>query len=147
MTIRIDHEKYGAKTDFGSIEDAEAAIHACGEGFEDVTLRLHGDGDVTDQDGDIVGRELDQTERLTELAERASGLQYDSPEAKLIMDEADWANHWPVVDEDGELTGAVVETEEACNGYANVDDLAMIAEDDVKPGNRWTHVNDDGYAT
>ncbi len=78
---------------------------------------------------------------LVALAERAAGLHYDSPDAKAILDEEDWANHWPVVDADGLLTGDVVETDD-CDNYLNVADMAMISDDDVRPKQRC----DDGYA-
>ena len=85
----------------------------------------------------------DQGHLLSELAERASGLRYDSTEAKAILDTEDWANHWPVVDADGLLTGDVVETD-GCAGYLNVRDEAMIAVEELRPGQRSSAI--DGYA-
>lgn len=82
-------------------------------------------------------------EPLHALAEEAVGLRYDSPEAKVILDREDWANHWPVVDADGILTGDVVETDD-CDGYLNVADEAMIAVEDLRPGQRSVAL--DGYA-
>ena len=78
---------------------------------------------------------------LVALAERATGMRYDSPDAKAILNEADWTSHWPVVDADSLLTGDVVETDD-CDDYWNVGDEAMIAEDDLHPGQR----GQDGYA-
>lgn len=74
---------------------------------------------------ETIDYEYDQTKRLMHLAEVACGLRYDSAEAQSIMNSDDWANYWPVVDADGALTGAVVETED-CDGMANVDDIAMV---------------------
>ena len=48
------------------------------------------------------------------------------------MDLAEWDNHWPVVDNDGLLTGEVRETEEMAD-YANVADMACIAVADLSP--------------
>ena len=72
---------------------------------------------------------------LVALTDRAAGLRYDSPDAIAILDEADWANHWPVVDADGLLTGDVVETDD-CENYWNVDDMAMISDNDIRPEQR-----------
>jgi len=81
---------------------------------------------------------------LVALANRAAGMHYESPEAKRILDEEDWSDHWPVVDADGILTGDVVETAD-CEGYWNVDDMAMIADDDLRPAQRKTR--HEGYVT
>ena len=83
------------------------------------------------------------TKILTTLATEARGLDYASAEATAIMDRADWAQHWPVIDTDGLLTGAVVETEETA-AYANVQDLAMIDREGALAAG-WT-IDDDGYA-
>jgi hypothetical protein len=72
---------------------------------------------------------------LYSLAQEAIGLHYEAPEARIILDRADWSHHWPVVDGDGRLTGDVVETED-CGGYWNVDDEAMIANEDLSPAQR-----------
>lgn len=74
-------------------------------------------------------------EPLRILAEKAAGLRYDSPEAEAILDKEDWADHWPVVDANGCLTGDVVETAD-CEGYSNVCDMAMIADEDLRPEQR-----------
>ncbi len=78
---------------------------------------------------------------LVALADEAFGLRYDSCEARDILDHADWASHWPVVDADGKLTGDVVETAD-CDGYLNVDDLAMINRADLTTTQR--HTIDEG---
>ena len=80
---------------------------------------------------------------LRALADRACGLRYDSPEAGAIMDEEDWAHHWPVVDGEGLLTGDVVETEDCTEEYINVDDVAMVSRDDLTAKQRKTIC--DGY--
>ena len=55
-TIIIDHEKYGCRSEFPSIEEAESCIRQCGSDFADVKLRVNSVG-VYDQDGDYVGEE------------------------------------------------------------------------------------------
>ena len=55
-TVIIDSEKYGMRTEFATIEDAQRAIRDCGPGFESTTLELMGVDAVYDQDGDCVGR-------------------------------------------------------------------------------------------
>lgn len=91
-----------------------------------------------------------RTEALTYLASQAIGLRYDSDDAKKILDVLDWASHWPVIDNQGCLTGDVKETDDM-DEYANVDDLACIAIDDLtseqleKSGGR-QGIRESGYA-
>ena len=56
--ILIDHDKYGERTEFENISDAFDAIKACG--IEHVELHINFDGEIIDQDGDIVGEEITQ---------------------------------------------------------------------------------------
>ena len=67
---------------------------------------------------------------LVALAQEASGLRYDSAEAEAILGREDWADHWPVCDAEGHLTGDVVETDD-CEGYASVANEAMVAIADL----------------
>ena len=82
-------------------------------------------------------------EHLRLLAEEAIGLQYDSAEAQAILDRRDWQDYWPVVNSDGTLTGEIVGCED---GYLNVDDMAMIPNDEeLTEAQRKTI--DEGYIT
>ena len=51
----IDHENYGCRTEFDTLEKAEAALHDCGEGFEDISLDECADGRVINERGECVG--------------------------------------------------------------------------------------------
>lgn len=55
MKVIINHEKYGERSIFESLEEAKAAIRSCGPGFEDVELDPAEGAYVEDQDGDVVG--------------------------------------------------------------------------------------------
>jgi hypothetical protein len=55
MTIVIDHERYGERTEFDALDEAQKTIRACGPEFAGVTLRLSG-ADVLNEDCEIVGR-------------------------------------------------------------------------------------------
>jgi len=73
MTITIDNEKYGEKSTFTSIEDAIHGVRACGEGFQEVSFFLRLDGQVKDNDGEIVGFETDTDDNenfLDDLTEK-----------------------------------------------------------------------------
>jgi len=74
-------------------------------------------------------------------AQHSHGEHYRSPAwRKLVGDgRLGWDGVWPVIDADGNLTGLVVSDDDA---YFNVDDEAMIAEDDLDC--RWEEV--DGHA-
>ena len=54
LTITIDHERYGARTEFVSLEEAVATIRSIGPDFAGVSLELRGDI-VIDNRGDVVG--------------------------------------------------------------------------------------------
>jgi hypothetical protein len=54
LTIIIDHERYGARTEFVSIEEAVETIRSIGPDFASVTLDLQGDI-VIDHRGEAVG--------------------------------------------------------------------------------------------
>lgn len=51
----IDHARYGVRTEFESLEEAIATIHACGPEFAGTTLSVRAD-DIRDERGDIVGQ-------------------------------------------------------------------------------------------
>lgn len=65
MRVVIDHERYGERSEFDTIEEAQAVIRDCGEEFAGVTLRLGHcqtddrgepcEGRVIDERGEIVG--------------------------------------------------------------------------------------------
>jgi len=57
--VTIDHENYGERTTFASLEEAEAAIHGCGPEFADVRLTTRLDS-VVNERGEIVGHLDDQ---------------------------------------------------------------------------------------
>ena len=67
-------------------------------------------------------------ERLMALAQASTGLRYDSPEARAILDERDWVDYWPDCDASGLLLGGIVGSGDT-GEYANVDDLAMVRWD------------------
>ena len=50
----IDHERYGDRTEFASLADALAAIHACGDDFTSTELFESG-SQILDERGDVVG--------------------------------------------------------------------------------------------
>lgn len=79
----------------------------------------------------------------TARAGRARGLRYDSTEAEAILDpdRMGWYQHWPVIDTAGRLTGEVCD---GGDGYANVQDEAMIDRDDAIAAG-WV-IDEDGYA-
>ena len=77
-----------------------------------------------------------------EAVEHLTGTHYTSPAFRRALDGGDWNNIWPEIDGDGNLTGRLIGSGE--DGYANVDDDAMI-DLDVAKASGWTI--DDGYAT
>ena len=52
----IDHEKYGQRAEFSTIEEAQAAIRDCGPEFAATVLEIQGGDAIYDQDADCVGR-------------------------------------------------------------------------------------------
>jgi hypothetical protein len=76
------------------------------------------------------------------LAEVSTGLHYKSAEWKEIAKSGEWDGAWPVIDRSGRLTGDVIDSED---GYLNVDDEAMIPEDEARAGG-WTIDADEGRA-
>jgi len=78
---------------------------------------------------------MDRIEHLKELAREASGLHYDSPEARAILDREDWSEFWPAINRDGELTGDIVDSDTP-GEWANVDDEAMILLNDLAAEDR-----------
>lgn len=55
MRIVIDHERFGVRSEFATLAQAQAAIRECGPEFAGVTLEEHG-CDVMDDRGEVVGR-------------------------------------------------------------------------------------------
>lgn len=52
--VVINHERYGERAEFDSLDAATEAIRDMGDEFEDVTLTIRGDN-VVDERGDVVG--------------------------------------------------------------------------------------------
>ena len=52
--ITIDHERFGVRDEFDSLEQAQACLRGCGQDWADVTLSIQGDG-VYDERGERVG--------------------------------------------------------------------------------------------
>lgn len=52
--ITIDHERYGERTEFESIDEAQEIVRAIGDGFESTEFHVRGD-EVIDERGDVVG--------------------------------------------------------------------------------------------
>jgi len=75
---------------------------------------------------------MDREQKLRKLASKAAGLRYDSKRAQKILDAEDWSQFYPIVDNQGNLTGAIIGSQEAA-GYSNVDDMAMVANRDLTP--------------
>jgi hypothetical protein len=88
------------------------------------------------------GSEYDQETSLRKLADEATGLYYDSPEAKAIMDRDDWNDWWPIVDGDGILTGDIVGGDD---DYFNVNDMAMVHRSDLTKKQIREANKNDGY--
>lgn len=53
--IIIDHEKYGIRAEFESIDEAESSILACFPGDLPTTLRVNLDREVLNEADEIVG--------------------------------------------------------------------------------------------
>ena len=72
----------------------------------------------------------DREEALRLALSRVIGQHYLGKLARKTLDNCnlDWSQYWPIVDADGKITGELSGGEE---GYYNVDDLAMIAEEDI----------------
>jgi hypothetical protein len=70
------------------------------------------------------------------------GARYDAPEARDAGSLCEWQGIWPVIDRDGNLTGAYSEGGE---GELNVDDEAMISVDEARAGG-WQIDADEGRA-
>jgi hypothetical protein len=73
------------------------------------------------------------------------GLHYQSDAWVRLGREVDWTNYWPAIDRDGNLTGQAVETDEAAVGWWNVDNEAMISDEEALAGG-WTIDAEDGAA-
>ena len=54
--VIIDHERYGERQEFRTIEEAQAAIRECGPEFAGVTLRILGTDAIYDEREECVGR-------------------------------------------------------------------------------------------
>ena len=61
MRYVIDHERYGVRTEFGTLAEALQTIRDCGPEFADTTLTIRGD-EIVDDRGDVVGTILTDDE-------------------------------------------------------------------------------------
>ena len=84
-----------------------------------------------------------RTEFLARVAATVAGRRYNGPVAAEVLNAHDWAQHWPVVDGQGRLTGAVIDSD-GCRGMANVADLAMVRLCDLPDG---VEPDNNGYVT
>jgi hypothetical protein len=78
-------------------------------------------------------------------AAKGRGLHYQSRAWASLAGDADWTGMWPAIDRDGKLTGQAVDSDETAVGWLNVDDEAMIPEDEARAGG-WTIDADEGRA-
>jgi hypothetical protein len=86
---------------------------------------------MTNIEGEIMS-EMTQTEILKALCMDHLGEHYESTSwGEACNDEYDWADHYPIIDGDGLLTGEVYETGMWAEPYANVDDAAMVLISDL----------------
>lgn len=54
--IVIDHERYGERSEFATLAEAQQAIRDCGPEFAGTTLDIHGGNAIYNELGDCVGR-------------------------------------------------------------------------------------------
>ena len=66
----------------------------------------------------------DRIDDLKKAAQKTMGLNYESAEAKAIIDKEDWQDFYPEVDAWGELTGDVIDIDD--ERYIIIEDLVMI---------------------
>ena len=94
---------------------------------------------------------MDREEDLGTLATEARGLRYDSKEAIAILDQGDWSDWWPIVDNKGLLTGEITDCPMGGEPMANVNDMAMIPHsqlttEQVRLSSGWDFIKSEGYA-
>ena len=82
--------------------------------------------------GDFFDPSLSPCDRIAVVG---FGLFYQSPQWAALSEQCDWANFWPVINRDGMLIGAAVETADLSEGWLNVSDAAMIKEEEAIAGN------------
>ena len=114
---------------------------------DDLTAReaAHNVGlfNVHSADGSCSSLECDTHGLCRAIAEAHSGERYDSPEFIADSERAFWDCVWPVIDGDGELTGAI---SEGGAGMLSVDDDAVIDTDDARAAG-WRIDTEEGTAT
>jgi hypothetical protein len=114
-------------TEIMAYAEAENRGHQGDEEYEPFRLELTSNNqqivDRSQDPADIVA-EIDREAHLEWLAGLASGLHYDSPEAREITGLEDWSDYYPVVDREGLLTGAIVDAQ--ADGFYNVANMGMI---------------------
>jgi hypothetical protein len=86
-----------------------------------------------------------ETNDCDAAAAAGRGLHYRSSEWARLARDVDWTGFWPVIDRSGNLTGQAVDSDESAVQYWNVDDDAMIADDEARAGG-WTIDADEGQA-
>jgi len=91
--IVIDHEMYGQRTEFNSVEEAQEAVRACGDDFATTEFRQTGEF-IYDERRNVVGTVLHTFEIENEVAaESYAELNYAGSE-------------WYVLNADGENINA-----------------------------------------
>jgi len=89
MTVIIDHERYGDKSRFHDLTEAQAAIRDCGPDFANVSLSVMPCGIVVDQTGDEVGHLEDDHQSIAPIfrADNTSGYS----DQELLALNTEWA--------------------------------------------------------
>lgn len=87
-------------------------------------------------------------DRLAQLCSTHAGEHYESKTWQRAANTEDWSDHWPVVDGGGLLTGEIYESGDPNNdGYANVDDEAMVSIADLSDRQRREIATDENAST
>lgn len=88
--------------------------------------------------------ETSNYEDRVKTCEMCRGLHFQDPFVVAAFSRVDWVDYYPEVDSEGLVTGEVIDGYE--NGYANVDDEALVRIDDLPAyvQHRIKHDNLDG---
>ena len=66
--IIIDHEDYGVRSTFESIEDFETALASCGDAFDGCAFRTLSSGNIVNERNEVVGQDTYWTASATPYA-------------------------------------------------------------------------------
>lgn len=77
------------------------------------------------------------------VAQAGYSLDYDSAEWRGLAELVQWSGIWPIIDQVGQIDGRITDGED---GFLNVDDEAMIDEEDARLGG-WRIDREEGRAT